>query len=64
MSIGIIRLGRPTHFLVPKGNASACGLYGSAARFAAYDGRDVTCIRCRKTNAWKQYMGEKKGGGV
>ena len=43
----IIQVGRPVHFSI-KGKR-ACGYVGPA--HAAYDPRDVECLRCRKTKA-------------
>lgn len=54
----IISIGKPTHFKVAN-SSTACGLHGNT-HYAAWDGRDVECLRCRKTKAWKKYMGEGK----
>ena len=48
------KIGKPTHFR--SGGHIACGLVSSTA-LAAYDGRDVNCVRCRRTKKWKTYMG-------
>ena len=53
---GIITIGVPTHFRIGSKNVSACGIVHP--QHAAYDGRDVDCVRCRKTKAWKTYMGK------
>ena len=53
----IIRVGRPTHFRLNNGRI-ACGLVSSMAS-AAYDGRDVDCLLCRRTRKWKIYTGIK-----
>lgn len=55
----IIRIGVPTHFRPTNDNVSACGMRVPA--MASYDGRDVNCVSCRKTKAWKRYMGVKDG---
>lgn len=55
----IIRIGVPTHFRPTNENVSACGI--ECPEYAAYDGRDVDCIRCRKTKVWKEYVGKIKG---
>jgi len=51
----IIKLGIPCHFRPSNANVSACGV--GFPEHAAYDGRDVDCLRCRKTKKWKVYMG-------
>lgn len=53
----MIPIGRPTHFRRNSGKI-ACGLVSSAAA-ATYDGRYASCLLCRRTRAWKVYMGEK-----
>ena len=52
----VVLLGVPTHFRPSNENVSACGI--EHPEYAAYDGRDVDCARCRKTQAWKRYMGQ------
>jgi len=51
----IMRIGKPIHFRPTNANMSACGL--EHPEFAAYDGRDVDCILCIKTKAWRRYVG-------
>lgn len=56
----ILRLGKPTHLKLKNG-ATACGLVG--AERAAYDPRDVECLRCRKSPLFKRALngnGESK----
>jgi len=53
----VMRIGRPTHFKPNNKNVSACGVVGPT--YAAYDGRSVNCLACRRTLAWKVYMGVK-----
>jgi hypothetical protein len=48
-------IGIPCHFRPNNDNISACGIY--APQIKAFDGRDVNCLRCRKTLIWKKYMG-------
>lgn len=48
-------IGIPCHFRPTNENKSACGI--EYPQISAYDGRDVNCIRCRKTKVWKHYMG-------
>lgn len=48
-------IGIPCHFRPTNEDKSACGI--ECPQISAYDGRDVNCIRCRKTKAWKRYMG-------
>ena len=43
------------HFRPSNRNISACGI--NNPKIAAYDGRDVTCFRCKKTKAYRTYMG-------
>ena len=50
------RMKPPTHFRPTNDNISACGIVHP--QYAAYDGRDVNCLSCRKTKAWKTYMGQ------
>lgn len=52
----ILHLGVPTHFRPSNENISACGI--EHPQYAAYDGRDVNCLLCRKTRTWKTYMGK------
>ena len=47
-------IGKPTHFRPGKHPLTACGLVGSYDM--AYDPRDVDCLRCRRTKAWKKAM--------
>lgn len=59
----VLQIGKPTHFRPSNRDVSACGVVGPT--YAAYDGRDVDCLACRKTRAWKVYMGQNsqpKGG--
>lgn len=56
----IITVGRPTHFRPTNANKSACGI--ECPELAAYDGRDVDCLKCRKTSAWKRQAGQIKSG--
>jgi hypothetical protein len=55
----IMRVGVPCHFRPTNDNVSACGI--EAPVLSAYDGRDVDCLRCRKTVAWLKYMGRQDG---
>lgn len=57
----IITVGRPTHFRPTNANKSACGI--ECPELAAYDGRDVDCLKCRKTAAWKRQVGQIKTTG-
>lgn len=52
----IMPVGVPCHFRPSNANVSACGIVGP--KLAAYDGRDVDCIRCQKTKEWKRQMGK------
>ena len=54
----ILKIGKPTHFRPTDMRVSACGI--EYPDFLAYDGRDVTCLNCRRTKAWKAYMGKAK----
>ena len=54
----VFTIGKPTHFRL-NNNHMACGLVSSTA-IASYDGRDVDCFSCTRTNKWKIYMGYKK----
>lgn len=54
----VLRLGVPTHFRPTNENVSACGV--EHPQFAAYDGRYVDCILCRRTKVWKKYMGQDR----
>ena len=47
-------LGVPCHFRPSNLNCSACGIVNPM--IAAYDGRDVNCIRCKKTKLYSVYM--------
>lgn len=58
----IIRLGVPCHFRPGNEDLTACGI--ECAAYAAYDGRDVDCLRCRKTRLWKQQAGPIKDKGL
>ena len=53
-----MKIGKPCHFRPSNRNVSACGVVSPA--YSAYDARDVDCYRCKKTKAYKVYMGEKK----
>lgn len=44
------------HFRPSNEDVSACGV--EQPKYSAYDGRDVDCVRCQKTNKWKTYMGK------
>ena len=50
-------LGIPRHFREGPEDVSACGI--EAPTYFAYDGRNVDCIRCQRTKAWKRYMGQE-----
>ena len=52
----VVLLGIPTHFRLSNEDVSACGI--ECPEYSAYDGRDIDCARCRKTKAWKRYMGQ------
>ena len=52
----VVLLGVATHFRPSNEDVSACGV--ECPEYSAYDGRDVDCARCRKTIAWKRYMGQ------
>jgi len=49
-----MKIGIPTHFRPTNKNVSACGIVGP--KYSAYDARDVDCIRCMKTEAYRIYM--------
>jgi len=49
-------IGKPTH-MTKDGKITCCGLVGKEVHIMAYDARDVDCLRCRKTKAYKAYMG-------
>lgn len=57
----IIRVGKPIHYRPGQDNITACGLVGT--EYAAYDPRDVDCLNCRKTAAYRRAIGGtvKKG---
>jgi hypothetical protein len=62
----IIRVGKPTHFMKKTkqiGNSvtysTACGL-GSIGFSAAFDPRDVDCLTCLNTRAYREAMHPKK----
>jgi len=50
------------HFRPSNENVSACGI--ECPEISAYDGRDVDCAVCRKTKAWKRYMGRDDEDGI
>lgn len=52
----IIAIGKPTHYRYSNMNVSACGLVGAPA---AYDPRDVDCLRCMKTRIYRKAVGKK-----
>lgn len=60
-------IGKPTHLRVDKPYAewtySACGL-GARVLDAAYDPRDVDCVRCMKTNEFDRRMNGDTQKGV
>jgi len=49
-----IRIGKPCHYRPTDKDVSACGIV--SPEYAAYDIRDVDCIRCKKTKVYKEYM--------
>lgn len=49
-----LQIGKPTHFRSSNKNVSACGVVGPT--YAAYDGRQVDCLACRRTRAWRAYV--------
>lgn len=51
-------IGKPLHFSPKKKGHTACGLVG--AEYTAYDARDCDCIRCKRTLAYRVYMGKEK----
>jgi len=51
----IIRVGKPIHYRPGQDGITACGLVG--AEYAAFDPRDVECLNCRKTAAYRRVMG-------
>lgn len=61
----LLKIGMPIH-LVKVGhngtnehnNMTACGIL-AAKESVAHDGRDVNCLRCRKTKQWRTYMRRK-----
>lgn len=53
----IIGTGKPVHFRPRQENVSACGI--ECPDMSAFDGRNVDCLQCRKTKAWRTYMGKK-----
>lgn len=50
-----IPIGIPTHFRTSDKNVSACGVVHPER--AAFDGRDVDCLRCRKTKVYRVQCG-------
>ena len=52
-----ILAGKATHFRPSNKPVTACGIVGSENMI--YDARDCDCLRCKKTNAYKVYMGIK-----
>jgi hypothetical protein len=55
LNIPTMPLGIPCHFRPGNANVSACGI--ECPDISAYDGRDVNCVRCRRTRVWRVYMG-------
>ena len=51
----ILRIGTVCHFRPSDKNISSCEIINP--KIAAYDGRDVNCLRCKKTKAYSKYMG-------
>lgn len=51
-----VQLDDACHFRLSNEDVSACGV--EQPKYSAYDGRDVDCVRCQKTNKWKTYMGK------
>ena len=48
--------GKPAHFRTDnEQRRSVCGI--PWVEFFAWDARDVNCVRCMKTKAWKRAMG-------
>ena len=52
-----MKIGKPCHFRSNNKNISACGIVNPD--YAAYDPRDVDCIRCKRTTKYKTAMGIK-----
>ena len=54
-----IMIGRPVHFQIKSkyGVRVACGV--AAPEHYGWDGRSTECLRCRKTRAFRTYMGKK-----
>jgi len=50
-----MKIGIPCHFKPSNKNISACGVVNP--KIAAYDARDVNCIRCMITKKYLTYMG-------
>ena len=53
-----MRIGKPCHFRPTNLNVSACGVV--TPEYWAYDGRDVDCLRCQRTDKWLRHMGKGK----
>ena len=53
-----VGIGKPIHFRPTNRNVTACGLVG--AEYAAYDPRDVDCLRCRKTLTFRAATEKEK----
>jgi hypothetical protein len=53
----VVGPGKPTHFRPKQANVSACGIENPD--LSAFDGRSVDCIKCRRTKAWRIYMGKE-----
>jgi len=51
-----IRIPIDIHFRPSSEDRSACGIVSPAK--AAYDGRDVTCEKCKRSPRWLAYMGK------
>ena len=51
----VIMIGKPTHMRVGNDN-DVWGMMYSKSLDAAYDPRDVDCLRCRKTIEWRYRM--------
>ena len=49
----IISIGRPMHFRLCGGKITACGMV-IQEEWMAYDPRDVECLRCRNTHAYRE----------
>lgn len=54
----LFKIGVPCHFRPSSEPLSACGV--EHPELSAYDGRDVNCLSCKRTKAWKTYMGKTK----